>query len=70
MVLGFLIWLWSLEVFTQEALIFFFILKNTGSFIGYLLLVYSILLVIAAALSVYRLALIKDPADDDKTPTP
>ncbi|TIM22161.1 MAG: hypothetical protein E5Y74_11050 [Mesorhizobium sp.] len=34
-----------------------------GSFMGYLLLIYSFLLMIAAALAVYRLALIKDPSD-------
>jgi len=35
----------------------------TGSFIGYLLLVYSFLLMLAAALAVYRIASITDPAD-------
>ncbi|MCH4560880.1 hypothetical protein [Mesorhizobium jarvisii] len=34
-----------------------------GSAIGYLLLVYSVLLVLAAAMAIYRLAMIKDPAD-------
>ncbi|MCV9960273.1 hypothetical protein OIU34_00020 [Pararhizobium sp. BT-229] len=37
---------------------------RSGSFVGFLLLVYSILLTIAAALAVYRLALIKDPHED------
>ena len=37
-----------------------------GSFIGFFLLVYSLLLTIAAALAVYRLALIKDPQEDTK----
>lgn len=35
----------------------------TGSFIGYLLLVYSFLLILAAAIAVYRIASITDPAD-------
>lgn len=35
-----------------------------GSFIGYLLLIYSFILVIGSALAVYRLALIVDPKDD------
>ncbi|MGR9141468.1 hypothetical protein ACU8MP_03705 [Rhizobium leguminosarum] len=35
-----------------------------GSFIGFFLLVYSILLTVAAALAVYRLALIKDPLEE------
>lgn len=34
-----------------------------GSFTGYLLLVYSFLLMLAAALAVYRIASITDPAD-------
>lgn len=34
-----------------------------GSFIGYLLLVYSFLLILAAAIAVYRIASITDPAD-------
>jgi len=39
-------------------------LRFTGSFIGYLLLIYSFLLILGAALAVYRLALIVDPKDD------
>lgn len=35
--------------------------KWTGSFIGYFFLIYSVLLSVASALAVYRLALIKDP---------
>jgi membrane-associated phospholipid phosphatase len=35
----------------------------TGSFIGHFLLVYSFLLILAAALAVYRIASIVDPAD-------
>lgn len=35
----------------------------TGSFIGQLLLVYSFLLILAAAIAVYRIASIIDPAD-------
>jgi hypothetical protein len=34
-----------------------------GSFVGYLLMIYSIFLVIGAALAIYRLALIVDPAE-------
>lgn len=34
-----------------------------GSFTGYLLLIYSFLLMLAAALAVYRIASITDPAD-------
>nr|WP_210300352.1 hypothetical protein [Mycoplana azooxidifex] len=41
----------------------FFYLAATGSFIGHFFLVYSILLVIASAQIVYRLASITDPAD-------
>lgn len=37
--------------------------KLVGSFIGYLLLIYSFLLMLAAALAVYRIASIVDPAD-------
>ncbi|NSL24925.1 hypothetical protein [Agrobacterium tumefaciens] len=36
-----------------------------GAFGGFVLLTYSILLTIAAALAVYRLAMIKDPKEDD-----
>jgi len=35
----------------------------TGSFIGHLLLVYSFLLILAAAIAVFRIASITDPAD-------
>jgi hypothetical protein len=35
-----------------------------GGLVGLVLLIYSIALIIAAALAVYRLALIVDPADD------
>lgn len=35
-----------------------------GSFVGYTLLVYSFLLILSAALAVYRLALIVDPNPD------
>jgi len=37
---------------------------RVGSFTGFVLLTYSILLTVAAALAVYRLALIKDPTED------
>lgn len=35
-----------------------------GSFVGFFLLVYSVLLTVAAALAVYRLALIRDPMEE------
>lgn len=38
-------------------------LVHVGSFVGCFLLVYSMLLMIAAALAIYRLALINDPAE-------
>ncbi|MER8458538.1 hypothetical protein NKJ87_17745 [Mesorhizobium sp. M0027] len=44
----------------------FHISSRIGSFIGCFLLVYSILLMIAAALAVYRLAMIKDPSEGAK----
>lgn len=42
----------------------FLVMRTVGSGIGYILLIYSISLVIAAALAVYRLALIVDPYDE------
>ncbi|WP_155805893.1 hypothetical protein [Erythrobacter litoralis] len=41
----------------------FVVLKLVGSFVGYTLLVYSITLVVGAALAIYRLALISDPGE-------
>lgn len=41
----------------------FHIAMLVGSFIGHLLLVYSFLLILAAAIAVYRIASITDPAD-------
>lgn len=38
--------------------------KFTGSFIGCFLLIYSVLLMIAAAMAVYRLAILKDPSEE------
>lgn len=38
--------------------------RLVGSFIGCFLLVYSILLMIAAAMAVYRLAILKDPSEE------
>lgn len=35
----------------------------TGSFVGHLLMIYSFLLILAAAIAVYRIASITDPAD-------
>lgn len=40
------------------------VLQLIGGLVGLILLVYSIALIIAAALAVYRLALIVDPADE------
>ena len=51
----------SMRPWIEEA---FFIVSRAGSFVGCFLLVYSILLMIAAALAVYRLALIKDPTEN------
>lgn len=48
-------------------------LSWAASAMGYLLLVYSALLVVSASLVIYRLALIRDPADEPKsaqTPAP
>lgn len=42
----------------------FRVMQIVGSGVGYILLIYSISLVIAAALAVYRLALIVDPHDE------
>lgn len=39
-------------------------LRAVGSFVGYVLLVYSIALVVGAALAIYRLALISDPSEE------
>lgn len=41
----------------------FRVMMLIGSFIGHLLLVYSFLLILAAAIAVYRIASITDPAD-------
>lgn len=41
------------------------VLSKAGSFFGHFLLVYSILLMIGAAVAVYRLALLKDPEGED-----
>lgn len=41
----------------------FVVLRATGSFIGYILLIYSVTLVVGAALAIYRLALISDPGE-------
>ncbi|GAK71147.1 hypothetical protein RRU01S_15_00720 [Agrobacterium rubi TR3 = NBRC 13261] len=38
---------------------------RSGAFGGFVMLTYSILLTIAAALAVYRLAIIKDPKEDN-----
>lgn len=48
-------YVYSMEIFRAVMLI--------GSFIGHLLLVYSFLLILAAAIAVYRIASITDPAD-------
>lgn len=43
----------------------FLALKAAGAFIGFLLMIYSVALVVGAAIAIYRLALISDPADGD-----
>lgn len=49
---------------TCPAIWFAFVaLKAAGSFIGYVLLIYSVTLVVGAALAIYRLALISDPGE-------
>jgi len=53
-----------IDDFFPRAASIFLVLRAIGSFIGYLLLIYSFLLTIAAALVIYRLATIRDPADD------
>ncbi|RUY31707.1 hypothetical protein EN978_07165 [Mesorhizobium sp. M7A.F.Ca.US.001.04.1.1] len=61
-------WLYDLtrvlEVYVPSVKTVFLYASLTGSFIGCFLLVYSVLLMIAAALAVYRLALLKDPSED------
>ena len=47
-------WLWSA----------FVVSKWLGSFIGFILIVYSVTLVVGAALAIYRLALLSDPAEN------
>ena len=41
----------------------FLFLRAAGSFIGFVLLIYSVTLVVGAALAIYRLALIADPGE-------
>ena len=43
----------------------FLAFKAAGAFIGFLLMIYSVALVGGAALAIYRLALISDPADSN-----
>lgn len=45
------------------AMYLFMSISYVGSFVGYFLMVYSVMLVVASALAVYRLALIRDPAE-------
>jgi hypothetical protein len=44
----------------------YYLLSRAGSFTGCFLLMYSILLMIASALAVYRLAMIKDPSESGR----
>jgi len=39
-------------------------LRGVGSFAGFVLMIYSVTLVVGAALAIYRLALIADPAEE------
>lgn len=42
----------------------FVFLRAAGSFVGYVLLIYSVALAVGAALAIYRLALISDPGEN------
>lgn len=46
-----------------RAWIAFLVLRASGSFIGFVLTIYSVTLIVGAALAIYRLALIADPAE-------
>ncbi|WP_187970072.1 hypothetical protein [Aquibium microcysteis] len=53
----------KISVYYNEAIVIFVYVKLAGSFIGCFLLVYSVILMIAAAMAVYRLAIIVDPSE-------
>ncbi|ARQ11023.1 hypothetical protein NXC12_CH03030 [Rhizobium etli] len=53
----------SMVSYYSGSMTIFRTLMLVGSFTGYLLLIYSVLLMLAAALAVYRIASITDPAD-------
>ena len=44
----------------------FLVMRTVGSFVGFLLMVYSVTLIVAAAMAIYRLALIADPIEENK----
>ncbi|MDE3874621.1 MULTISPECIES: hypothetical protein [Sinorhizobium] len=52
------------DQYTNSAMSIFVVMKAIGSFMGYLLLVYSFVLILAAALKIYRIASITDPSDE------
>lgn len=54
----------ALQPFWSHTLVVFRTMQMVGGLVGLVLLIYSIALIIAAALVVYRLALIVDPADE------
>lgn len=43
----------------------FVVLRSLGSFVGFVLTIYSVVLVVGAALAIYRLALLADPTEED-----
>ncbi|WP_176036078.1 hypothetical protein [Brucella tritici] len=63
-------WLIDFVVLIEPSLPFarngFIYVSLMGSFMGCFLLVYSILLMVAAAMAVYRLAILKDPLEYEK----
>ncbi|WP_379921752.1 hypothetical protein [Erythrobacter sp. R86502] len=44
----------------------FSLMRTLGSFFGFLLMVYSVTLIVAAAMAIYRLALIADPIEENR----
>ncbi|MEI5682343.1 MULTISPECIES: hypothetical protein [unclassified Mesorhizobium] len=53
----------AISPYYPQAQTMFLYVRAAGSFLGYLLLIYSFLLIVGASMVVYRLALIRDPAD-------
>jgi hypothetical protein len=55
-----------LRPMVESAWFAFVVLQTMGSFIGFLLMVYSVTLIVAAAMAIYRLALIADPLEESQ----